>query len=143
MAKRITQETFDEAVKDNVEEFDMSLPEAIADAVKLFSEQGIVNLDDIDTTGGVGREEIVAVIDEVIRLSRDSLSIPDAIESAVRSLHVLCDDKNEMSKRNQMLIMSSGGLTALYTVLQTRREIDVVRSTMILLTHLSKCRGVI
>ena len=39
MAKQITQETFDGVVKENIEEFDMSPEEAIADAVSQFEAQ--------------------------------------------------------------------------------------------------------
>lgn len=41
MAKQITQETFDVVVKENMQEFDMSSEEAIADAVSQFEAQVI------------------------------------------------------------------------------------------------------
>lgn len=41
MAKRrITQETFDAAVKENMEEFDMAPDEALREAVEQFESQG-------------------------------------------------------------------------------------------------------
>jgi len=43
---RISQETFDEAVQENVETFDMSPEEALADAISQFETQGI-NLSNI------------------------------------------------------------------------------------------------
>ena len=39
MAKRITQETFDEVVRENMEEFDLSHEEALKDAVEQFTSQ--------------------------------------------------------------------------------------------------------
>ena len=39
--KRITQETFDGVVRENVEEFEMDLDEAVEDAVKQFQSQGV------------------------------------------------------------------------------------------------------
>jgi hypothetical protein len=39
--KRITQETFDEVVNENMEDFDMESTEAIRDALKQFKSQGI------------------------------------------------------------------------------------------------------
>lgn len=39
MAKQVTQETFDDVVKENIEEFDMSVEEALADAVQQFETQ--------------------------------------------------------------------------------------------------------
>lgn len=41
MVAKITQETFDEAVAENVTEFNMTTEEAIADAVKQFEAQVI------------------------------------------------------------------------------------------------------
>lgn len=43
MAKRrITQETFDAAIKENMEEFEMDAEEALKDAVEQFESQGNV-----------------------------------------------------------------------------------------------------
>jgi histone H3/H4 len=39
MAKVITQETFDDVVKENMQEFEMSAEEAVADAVEQFQSQ--------------------------------------------------------------------------------------------------------
>ena len=39
MAKQITQETFDAAVKENIDDFEMTPEEAIEDAVKQFEAQ--------------------------------------------------------------------------------------------------------
>ena len=50
MTKRITQAAFDEAVKENMEEFEMDREEAIADAVQQFESQG-VDLGNVNTTG--------------------------------------------------------------------------------------------
>jgi hypothetical protein len=38
-SKRISQETFDETVKENMDDFDMSREEAIADAIEQFKMQ--------------------------------------------------------------------------------------------------------
>lgn len=38
--RQVTQATFDETVKENMEEFEMDRAEAVADAVKLFTSQG-------------------------------------------------------------------------------------------------------
>jgi hypothetical protein len=39
-SKRITQETFDAAVRENIEEFEMGTEEAIREAVEQFESQG-------------------------------------------------------------------------------------------------------
>jgi len=38
--KRITQDTFDETVRENMEEFDMEREEAVKDAIKQLTSQG-------------------------------------------------------------------------------------------------------
>jgi hypothetical protein len=40
MTKRITQETFDEVVRENIEDFEMELKQAIEDAANQFRSQG-------------------------------------------------------------------------------------------------------
>lgn len=39
MAKQITQETFDDVVRENMQEFEMTAEEAVDDAVKQFESQ--------------------------------------------------------------------------------------------------------
>jgi hypothetical protein len=39
--KKISQETFDNVVKENMDEFEMSIEEAIEDAIKQFESQGV------------------------------------------------------------------------------------------------------
>jgi hypothetical protein len=39
MAKQISQETFDDVVKENIEDFEMTVEEAIAEAVQQFETQ--------------------------------------------------------------------------------------------------------
>lgn len=41
MAKQVTQETFDDVVKENIQEFEMTVEEAINDAVQQFESQGV------------------------------------------------------------------------------------------------------
>eukprot|EP00051_Salpingoeca_urceolata_P008003 m.102664 g.102664 ORF g.102664 m.102664 type:complete len:540 (-) comp15521_c1_seq3:108-1727(-) len=53
MARRITQETFDEAVKENIEDLEMEPEEAVEDAVTQFESQG-VDLSNIDKTLRLG-----------------------------------------------------------------------------------------
>lgn len=40
-SRRITQETFDAAVRENIEEFEMGPEEAVAEAVEQFESQGV------------------------------------------------------------------------------------------------------
>lgn len=43
-SKQITQETFDDAVQENITEFEMDPEEAVREAVQQFESQGSVNL---------------------------------------------------------------------------------------------------
>ena len=52
-SKRITQETFDEVVKENMEEFEMEPEEALQEAIQQFESQG-VNLANIIKTCHIG-----------------------------------------------------------------------------------------
>lgn len=47
--KRITQETFDAVVRENIDEFEMDLDEAVGDAKQQFGSQG-VDLSNLITT---------------------------------------------------------------------------------------------
>ncbi|XP_067667203.1 armadillo repeat-containing protein 6-like [Haliotis asinina] len=64
MAKQITQQTFDDVVKENMEDFDMSVEDAIEDAVQQFQTQG-VSLDNIVkdgslySAGGAGGDDVI------------------------------------------------------------------------------------
>ena len=71
MSKLISQSTFDEVVKENIDEFDMSLEDAINDAINQFKSQG-VDLISIDTTGGIGREECLKYINDIINMSNNN-----------------------------------------------------------------------
>ncbi|XP_006821593.1 armadillo repeat-containing protein 6-like [Saccoglossus kowalevskii] len=74
-SKRITQETFDNAVKENIEDFEMEPEEALEDAVKQFETQGI-DLSNIikclnlgDGSGGVEtKHAVVMAIDKLNEL---------------------------------------------------------------------------
>ena len=51
MAKQISQETFDDVVRENMQEFDMTAEEALEDAVKQFESQVKESLRKTEKTG--------------------------------------------------------------------------------------------
>lgn len=57
--KRISQETFDDVVRENMEDFDMSLEDALKDAVEQFTAQG-VDLSAIVKTGAPRAASLLA-----------------------------------------------------------------------------------
>lgn len=65
MAKVISQETFDDAVRENVVEFEMSIEEAKGETVKQFEAQGI-NLANIIKDLNINEETGKPVLNETI-----------------------------------------------------------------------------
>lgn len=57
--RRITQETFDAAVAENIEEFEMEPAEAVEDAIEQFKSQG-VDLSNIVTDVGESKVRVYA-----------------------------------------------------------------------------------
>ena len=56
VARRITQETFDATVQENIDEFEMDREEAIADAISQFESQA-VDLSNVETSGRADRKK--------------------------------------------------------------------------------------
>jgi histone H3/H4 len=80
-SKKITQATFDEVVKENMEEFDMDVKEAIADAVKQFTSQA-VDLTDIDLSGGVGKQDVLDAIARLVAPESDGATVVATVSPA-------------------------------------------------------------
>ncbi|EGZ13193.1 hypothetical protein PHYSODRAFT_259266 [Phytophthora sojae] len=99
--RQISQETFDECVAENVEEFDMSLEEAVADAVQQFGSQG-VDLSNIIKSGAAqsadGQEPLPArlkrLISELQELSKLK-SEQDQVLNLVTELQSVCEEVPE------------------------------------------------
>ncbi|KAG6613935.1 uncharacterized protein IUM83_10233 [Phytophthora cinnamomi] len=99
--RQISQETFDECVAENVDEFDMSLEEAVADAVQQFESQG-VDLSNIIKSGATqaadGQEPLPArlkrLVSELQGLSKLQ-SEQDHVLSLVAELQSLCNEVPE------------------------------------------------
>ena len=128
--KKITQATFDEVVKENMDEFEMDLQEATADAVKQFTSQA-VDLSDIDLSGGVGKQEVLDAIGKLL------VADDEEIVRALTTLASLCNEKHELSKRNVILMRTEGGLNALHTILRFAQNTEVLVKSMRLLESVS------
>lgn len=152
--KRVSQETFDEVVRENIEEFEMSAEEALKDAIDQFSKQG-VDLSVIDLTGGIGKEEFTTAVrnlDISIKeiqsdSANDGSSIVELLETTLRNL--LFDSpttsSDDLSRRNRRLFCKDGGFNILHTLI-TESNIErkpMLTAAMDLLTKLSKIDGMI
>lgn len=152
MAKRITQPTFDEAVKENMDDFEMSKEDAIKDTIKQFIGQGVI-LDNIDTSGGVGMEELSSVITVIVSYALSLLPTADGTPSgndvniddiinAFTSLRNLCRKTCQFSIRNRKIILQDGCLTKLYLLLnQDSLSYIVLESLLDTLLSLTKSIG--
>jgi hypothetical protein len=118
MSKKISQETFDEVVEENIVDFEMSKEEALADTIKQFESQG-VDLSGLDTSGGIGRQDIldhIKTMETYVTLSPEVIHTPEAVEAvvvAMNSLSELCAKSNggvvnEYALRNQTMMKVNG-----------------------------------
>ncbi len=146
--KRISQETFDEVVNENIEDLDMEPKEALADAITQFKSQG-VDLKNIDITGGVGRAEMEAALaslktfvtsNEVFDAKTNSTIIQyDSKQKndVINNLNTFCDPKCEQHIRNREM-MNPNGLNNLLELLIPDQENELLINTMKLVSLLSK-----
>lgn len=104
----ISQDVFDEMVQENMEDFQLSQKEALRETVQQLQKMG-KDLSQVDTSGGEGREEL---IEQVERLRNFSGGDRDLFE-ILAQLSILCVDKHPMAVRNQNLMRTSGGISAL------------------------------
>lgn len=123
--KRINQDTFDEVVRENVEEFDMSLVEAIKEACDQFQKQG-VDLSTVDLSGGAEKQEFVSAVLEFQEGIKDMDE--DKVHRCVRAMQEYLDDKYQHVKRNLRIFHDDGGWYSLSRLL----ERDTIKSTLLL-----------
>lgn len=150
VAKKITQETFDEVVKENIEEFDMKQDEAIFDAYQQFSSQG-VDLADIDISGGVGRQEMldsIAVLTSHGSLKTESViseceSNINLVARTLDCLSILCSNQHELAKRNLVIMRSNGGLDAIHLLMFPSQNTSILVKSLTLLELLSASSGTV
>lgn len=92
MAKVISQETFDDVVKENIVEFSMSTEEAKKETIEQFEAQGInlANIiKDLSINEDTGRPILNETIEKLNELSTDSKPDP---EELVKLLDVLASE---------------------------------------------------
>jgi hypothetical protein len=96
--RQISQETFDECVAENVEEFDMTLEEAVADAVQQFESQGVDLSNIIKSDASDGQEPLPArlkrLVSELQQLS-SAQGEQEQVLSLVAGLQSVCEQVPE------------------------------------------------
>lgn len=141
--KRISQETFDDVVKENIDEFDMDPPEALAEAISQFKKQG-VDLMNLDLTGGIGRQELVDAMSMLKALAEsngDALARRADVLEVLSHLRQLCDRNHILADRNTMLMKERGGVNSLHLLLDAKQSKEVVVAAADFLTDLSNTSG--
>ena len=139
--KRISQETFDAAVQENIEEFDMSKEEALKDAIQQFQSQG-VSLQYLDLTGGEGREEMMKALD----LIKDENASHESLLQALIDVQSFCDESCPLHPRNINLVATTGTMYNLLEKILNREDatndlVESVLKTLIMLCKRSiECR---
>ena len=86
--RRISQETFDAVVRENVEDFDMDAAEAVREAREQFEHQG-VDLTGVDVSGSEERKAeraaLVADVALVKKAAAGGVARPDLLEALARA----------------------------------------------------------
>jgi hypothetical protein len=140
MAKKISQETFDDVVRENVEDFEQELAEAIADATSQFQKQG-VDLSNIDLSGGVGRQEMLDAIAALDANIKDKAPA-GALTTTLTALRALCSKEKtgELSTRNKNL-MREKGLNNLHLLMEPAQDDAVLVLTFVFIEDFSNDNG--
>ena len=137
---RISQDMFDETVKENIEEFEMSLQDAIAETVTQFTSQS-VDLSELDITGGIGRQELLDVIsilkETALNSNTHSNDDINIILNTIEKLRDLCIS-SPFSVRNRALVRTTGGLNALYSHISKNKSSEILIKSFNLLELLSE-----
>ncbi|CAH2986913.1 unnamed protein product [Chilo suppressalis] len=92
MVRVITQETFDEVVKENIDEFDMSPEEAIKEATAQFQAQG-VDLSNIikDLALDTGEHQVITIVNSLKELCGEENSNDKMVLEKLGSLQTECN----------------------------------------------------
>nr|CAD7409337.1 unnamed protein product [Timema cristinae] len=114
MVRVITQETFDDVVKENIEEFDMSPEEALQDAVQQFEAQGV----DLDNIIKEVMNKVTESVSQKLSSLLESINNPyleeDRLTQALNDLQLECDK----DLAHKMLAGKKGCYGALLDVLE-------------------------
>ena len=135
----ISQNAFDAMVKENMDDFELSKASALAETIQQLKSMG-KDLSQIDITGGEGRDEIIEMINIIKKYTSESTHIDDFISTLVQ-LCTLCHDKHVLGSRNQNLVRSNGGMSAIINVISPNANIIVLKRAFDLLDIICRSNG--
>ncbi|KPJ18493.1 Armadillo repeat-containing protein 6-like [Papilio machaon] len=128
MVRVITQETYDDVVKENMNEFDMSPEEAIKEAIAQFEAQG-VDLSNIikDLNLNTGEEHLVSLtVKKLKELSNAGQNNDDMI---LEQLDILMGMSNS-GRRQQQQLQELSSLSEIPRPHRDRRQVEVIPNNM-------------
>lgn len=111
----INQDTFDEVVKENMEDFGMDKEEAARDAIEQFKFQG-ANLSQVNTSADGVRRDIRAAVVALLETLRQMESWPKGTKAVeclaiLSTLSDLCDEEAEScGNKNKTCLGEAGGI---------------------------------
>lgn len=138
--KRITQPTFDAAVKENMVDFDLELQDAINDTITQFQNQG-VTLDNIDVSGGAEMPELIVAIETIKNFSMKVTDSASDLASSLTELKKLSNPKGQYYTRNLRIIIENGCLAALYKIIEIPNTMLVKKQVLETIICLTKTDG--
>ena len=136
----ISQDAFDSMVLENMDDFDLTKPEALAETISQLSTMG-KDLSNIDITGGEGRDELLECIKYLKDMSPASSGGEAVCNKLLIRLTEICHDKHPLGLRNQNMMRTNGGLSALISAINTSYPPEVLTLVLNLVTILSKTNG--
>ena len=135
----ISQDAFDSLVLENMEDFELQKAEGLSETINQLKTMG-KDLSHIDITGGEGREELLKLIKDLKVMSSASSEENSNIE-LLSHLATICQDKH-LGLRNQNMMRTNGGLSALLSVINVSFPPSVLNQVFNLMTILCKTNGI-
>ena len=120
-AKRISQETFDDAVKENMDDFSMERVEAIADAISQFEMQGIDLSNIVTSTSNFdgGEDPLAAAVARLVAASK--LEGAEGASAACAEMDLIYKTlaEGEAVAEGKLMVGNAGAIEAALAVLDT------------------------
>lgn len=132
-------------VRENIDDFGMTVSDALRDTIDQFQKQG-VDLANIDTSGGIGKEEALTTITALIQsaeqfLKEKSLESEDSLLKHIQSATTICSKAYNLYLRNINLFNERGGVNALHLLLEPQVPPTLLCKAMDLLQLVSSLNG--
>ncbi|KAL7737274.1 hypothetical protein ACLKA6_012897 [Drosophila palustris] len=130
MAKMISQDTFDDVVKENVVDFSMSPSEAKEETIKQFEAQGI-NLANIIKDLAINTETGVPIINETVDKIKSHISQKSDDTQQLLELITVLDIECQKSLAHRVLAGKNGAHDALITLLEQTLAEETLNTTLL------------